>query len=139
MEQIVRQCKNSSGKIIGEIHILENEIIIKHYTKPELRITDDTVIQEVKNKTLKGVKILYDEYFLTTAEIAALYDMPYSTMNRQKIPEAGVVTGKNAGRRNSRYGATFSEETKRKIGEASKSRKNSGNYIRTPEIRRKIS
>lgn len=139
MEQVVRQCKNSSGKIIGETHILENEIIIKHYTKPELRITDDTVIQEVKNKTLKGIQILYDEYFLTTAEIAALYDMPYSTMNRKKIPEAQITTNKNAGRRNSRYGAIVSDETKRKIGETSKGRKNSGNYERTPEIRAKIS
>ena len=139
MEQIIRQCKNSSGKIIGEVEILENKIIIRHYIKPELIITDVLVIQEIKNKTIQGIKILYDEYFLTTAEIAALYNLPYSTMNREKIPKAGVVTGKNAGRRNSRYGATFSEETKRKIGEASKGRKNSGNYVRTPEIREKIS
>ena len=139
MEQVIRQCKNSSGKTIGEVEVLEDKIIIKHYTKPELIITDKTVIQEVKNKTLEGIKILYDEYFLVTAEIAALYDMPYSTMNREKIPKAKITTGKNAGRRNSRYGAIFSEETKRKIGEASKGRKNSGNYERTPEIREKIS
>lgn len=139
MEQIIRQCKNSSGKIIGEVEIFEDKIVIKHYTKPELTITDKAVIQEVKNKTIKGIKILYDEYFLITAEIAALYNMPYSTMNREKMPKAEVATGKNTGRRNSRYGATLSEETKRKIGEASKGRKNSGNYERTPEIREKIS
>ena len=83
---MIRESKNSSGKIIGTVEILEDKILIKHNTKPELIITDLSLIKEIKKKTLYGIKILYDEYYLTTAEIAALYNMPYSKMNREKIP-----------------------------------------------------
>lgn len=134
-----KQCINSSGNKFGTVIINDDAIIIRHDTKPELKITDLTVINEVLNKTDEGIRILYDEYYLMIGEIAALYGVAYSNINRVRMPKINVQTGKNAGRRNSRFGATVSEETKQKIGEKSKGRKGGGQYERTPEIREKIS
>lgn len=134
-----KQCINSSGNKFGTVIINDDAIIIRHDTKPELKITDLTIINEVLNKTDEGIRILYDEYYLMIGEIAALYGVAYSNINRVRMPKINIQTGKNAGRRNSRFGATVSEETKQKIGEKSKGRKGGGQYERTPEIREKIS
>lgn len=135
MELIEKICKSSSGKIIGKAYINEDQIIIKHNTKPELIITDKKTIQEVFKKTTDGIKILYDKYFLSLGEIAALYDVCYANIHRRKIE---FQTGRNEGRRNATYGTHHSEETKRKIGEKSKGRI-IPQYERTPEIKEKIS
>ena len=46
-----RKSINSSGTVFGEVIMQDNQIIIRHNTKPELIITDPAVIKEVFNKT----------------------------------------------------------------------------------------
>lgn len=130
-----KDCKNSSGKVFGQAYIDMTQIIIKHNTKPELIITDKGVIEEVLKRTDKGIILLYDKYFLSIGEIAALYDVCYANINRRKLP---FKTSKNEGRRNATFGTHHSEETKKKIGEKSKGRV-IPQYERTAEIREKIS
>lgn len=129
--------KNSSGKIIGEI-IWEDEIIIKNNSKPEFIISDTQIIERIKEKDLDTIVFLYDELTLTVAEIAALYGVCYSNMNK-KIKQLPVKTQKKSGRRNSSYGATFSKERKENISKSLTGRKLTYIYERTPEIREKIS
>ena len=135
MEKIA---KNSSGKIIGTVEILQNEIIIKHNLKPELKITNLEHINLIKNKTNEGIILLYDEYYLNIAEIAALYGTSYATLNK-KFKQLPIRTGKNDKRRSTTYGRKLSEETKKKIGEKSIGRQGSGQYERTAQIKEKIS
>ena len=135
----IRKSINSSGVVFGEVVIQDDQIIIRHNTKPELIITNPDVITEVFNKTDEGIRILYDEYELMIGEIAALYGVAYSNINRIRMPKIQVTSGKNTGRRNSRFGATVSAETRQKIGEKSKGRQGCGQYKRTPQIREKIS
>lgn len=80
---------------------------------------------------------MFDDYYLLIGEIAALYHMTYSTTRKHMIKQ-GINTKSKAGRRNSSYGKTFSDERKAKIGAASKGRKITP-YERTPEIKNKIS
>ena len=135
---ITRNSINSSGKPFGTVTITNDQLLIRHDLKPELIIKDPDVIQEVLNKTDKGIKILYDNYYLGIGEIAALYEVCYANLNR-RIKKIEITTGKNDKRRSTTYGRKLSEETRRKIGEKSKGRKGSGRYERTPEIREKIS
>ena len=58
MEKIIRECKNSSGKKFGQVIFDDKELLIQHDKKPELKITDPQVIQEVLNKTSLGIKQL---------------------------------------------------------------------------------
>lgn len=134
-----RKSINSSGAVFGEVVIQDDQIIIRHNTKPELTITDPDVITEVFNKTDEGIRILYDKYELMIGEIAALYGVAYSNINRIRMPKIQITSGKNTGRRNARFGATVSVETRQKIGEKSKGRKGCGQYERTSEIREKTS
>ena len=130
-------CKNSSGKVFGKIALEDNKIIVLHNTKPELIITEQKIINEAKKKTDLGIILLYDNCYLTIGEIAAIYEVPYSTLyKRSKLLQFN--TGRNEQRRSSTYGRKLSEETKKKIGEASKGRI-IPQYERTPEIREKIS
>lgn len=134
-EKNILICKNSSGKQIGTAYMTTEKIVINHNKKPELVITDKNIINEVLNKTEKGIIILYDEYYLTLGEIAALYGVSYANIYRRNIK---FQTGKCDCRRNPTFGTHHSEETKRKIGEKSKGRV-IPQYERTPEIREKIS
>lgn len=127
-----RKSINSSGVVFGEVVIQDDQIIIRHNTKPELIITNPDVITEVFNKTDEGIRILYDEYELMIGEIAALYGVTYSNINRIRMPKIQITSGKNTGRRNSRFGAAVSAETRQKIGEKSKGRQGCGQYERTP-------
>lgn len=129
--------KNSSGKIIGEI-IWEKEIIIRNNSKPELIITDTQIIEKIKEKDLDTIVFLYDELTLTVAEIAALYGVCYSNMNK-KLKQLPVKTQKKSGRRNSSYGTEFSKERKENISKSLTGRKLTYIYERTPEIKEKIS
>lgn len=80
---------------------------------------------------------MFNDYTLTIGEIASLYGMVYATTRKHLIKQ-GFDTNSHAGRRNSSYGQTFSEERRKHIGDKSR-----GRYIvpyeRTPEIREKIS
>lgn len=129
---------NSSGLKIGDAKIDGDLIIINNYDKSLLIIEDaQCLIQKIQNKDESGFKELFDDYFLLIGEIAALYHMTYSTTRKHMIKQ-GINTKSKAGRRNSSYGKTFSDERKAKIGAASKGRKIAP-YERTPEIKSKIS
>lgn len=129
---------NSSGFKIGVAKIDGNLIIINNYDKPLLIIEEaQDLIQKIQNKDESGFKELFDDYYLLIGEIAALYHMTYSTTRKHMIKQ-GINTKSKAGRRNSSYGKTFSDERKAKIGAASKGRKITP-YERTPEIKNKIS
>lgn len=64
---------NSTGKVVGTSYIDKNKIIIDNYSKPLLEITEEQVLKEVLDKQENGIIKLFDNYFLTTAEIASLY------------------------------------------------------------------
>jgi len=129
---------NSSGFKIGVAKIYGDLIIINNDNKPLLIIEDDLeLIQKIKNKDESGFETLFNKYYLLIGEIAALYNMTYSTTRKHMI-KMGIDTKSKAGRRNSSYGKTFSDERKAKIGAASKGRKIIP-YERTPEIKNKIS
>lgn len=131
------EIKNSSGKIIGETIITDNEIRIINNPKPILIITDTELIKKIKEKDESVFPILWNDYNLLIGEIASLFSMVYAT-TRKHLINMGINTNSHAGRRNSSFGREFSEERKKHIGEKSRGRKIPP-YERTPEIREKIS
>lgn len=140
-----RPIKNSSGKIIGQTTITNDSLIIDNRTKPLLKITNIQLIQAVKNgdRSNNIIQCFYDEYFLGCGEIASLYDVCYSNMNRQ-LRTLSLQTTARQGRRNRSYGKTPIDETKAKISTSVKKAYEDGRlvvnaYERTPEIRKKIS
>lgn len=138
--------KNSSGNIIGFTDIQEDCIIIHNNTRPELLIQDQQDILQIKNKNREEEFLihLYDDYYLTCGEIASLYGVCYSNINKilKLLP---TKTSANAGRRNRSYGKKQSQETKEKISQGIRLAYKNGAYVnvqpyeRTPEIREKIS
>lgn len=130
--------KNSSGKIIGNIQITDTQIVINNNSKPQLIITDDNIIKKVLSKDESIIDILFNEYYLLVGEIAALYEVCYATMAKH-LKACGVDTNSRAGRRNSSYGTTFSEQRINNICKALEGKRKYGIYERTPEIRQKIS
>ena len=105
--------KNSSGKVIGEIDFQINNIIINNYKKPLLIINNEEHIKIIQNKEIDFMKKLYDEYYLTIGEIAALYNITYSKANKQ-LNQLLVTTKPQSGRRNSSFGQKIFRRTKRK-------------------------
>ena len=130
-------CKNSSGKIIGEADVTEDQIIIQHYKKPKLIIDDKNIINGVINKNPEYLLILYDKYELCIGEIAALYNLPYHQIN-PIINNLNPKTSKSYGRRNSSFGQKFSDERIKHLSDSHKGITPVG-YERTPEIKQKIS
>lgn len=86
--------KNSSGKEIGEIEVLQEQIIIKHYSKPVLVIDNKDHITKILNKDETMIKILYDDYTLVIGEIAVLYNCSYPTITK-KLKQQEPTSGKN--------------------------------------------
>lgn len=130
--------KNSSGKVIGNIEITNTQIIINNQSKPILIIDDITIINKVQAKDESIIDTLFNEYYLLIGEIAALYHVCYATMAK-RLKAHGLNTKSHAGRRNSSYGTTFSEERINNICKALEGKRKYGVYERTPEIREKIS
>ena len=130
-------CKNSSGKIFGEVEIAENKIIIQHYKKPVLIIDDVDIVNGVMHKDFNYLLTLYDEYELCIGEIAALYGYSYHQINPM-INKLNPKTNKSYGRRNSSFGQIFSDERVKHISESHQGITPVG-YERTPEIKQKIS
>ena len=98
---------NSSGFKIGVAKIDGDLIIVNNNNKPLLIIEDDLeLIQKIKNKDESGFEILFNKYYLLIGEIAALYNMTYSTTRKHMI-KMGIDTKSKAGRGNSSYGKTF--------------------------------
>lgn len=129
--------KNSGGKIIGSIEITEEKIIIHSNTKDDLIINDELILEKVKSKDYYVAKTLFDEYYLTISEIAAILGVNYST-GRKILYEVGFNSPIKAGRRNSSYGAKFSDERLKNMSEHAHINHYS-TYERTPEIRKRIS
>lgn len=129
-------CKNSSGKIFGEVEITDNEIIIQHYKKPRLIIDDEEIVNGVAKQDPQYILELYDKYELCIGEIASLYHLSYHQIN-PIINSLSPKTSKSHGRRNASFGQVFSEDRKNKISKANKG-KIPTFYERTPEIRQKI-
>jgi hypothetical protein len=129
-------CKNSSGKIFGEVELTDDKIIVRNYKKPILIIDDIEVVCGVIRQDLQYLLILYDEYELCIGEIASLYNLPYHQINPM-INNLNPKTSRCYGRRNSSFGQTFSEERRDKIRQANQG-KTPTVYERTPEIRQKI-
>ena len=137
--------KNSNNKIIGFTEITNDQIMIHNNKKPELCISDKEIIEAIKNKDRSDIiiKKLYDEYYLNIGEIASLYDVCYSNINKQ-TRQIAFQTSPKAGRRNRSFGKQQSDETKKKISDNIKDGYNTGrikksSYERTPEIKEKIS
>lgn len=129
-------CKNSSGKIFGEVEITENKIIIQHYKKPILIIDDIEIVNKVIQQDFQCILTLYDKYELCIGEIASLYKLSYHQIN-PIINSLNPKTGRCHGRRNSSFGQTFSEERRERISKANQGKAPTF-YERTPEIRQKI-
>ena len=134
---MIREIKNSSGKIIGETIIEDNKIIIKNNSKPDYELNDIQILQSI-DKPLEDETLikLYDFYFLTCGEIASIYGVNYSNINKRIKNK--VKTGKSESRRNSTFGKHMSEERRNNISNSLLGHKPVG-YIRTPEIKEKIS
>lgn len=134
---MIRTIKNSAGKEIGEVVINKDRILIKNISKPEYVLIDEAINNSIGLPLQDELLIkLYDEYYLTIGEIAAIYDVTYSNINKRIKNK--VTTNKAAGRRNSSYGKKFSETRRQNIASSLKGKKPKG-YIRTPEIKQKIS
>ena len=136
-ENMIREIKNSSGKIIGETIIEDNKIIIKNNSKPEYELNDIQILKSIDKPLEDEILIkLYDFYYLTCGEIASIYGVNYSNINKRIKNK--VKTGKSEGRRNSTFGKQMSEERRKNISNSLLGNKPVG-YIRTPEIKEKIS
>lgn len=103
-----------------------------------LSILDTEHIRRIQQKDLSFVVELYDDYTMTIAEIAALYCEPYFHMSNI-IKTLPVKTELKSGRRNSSYGLTFSDERLKHMSASQKGHTVTSTYVRTPEIREKIS
>ena len=132
------EIKNSSGKVIGQIEMTDTQIKINNYKKPELVIEDKAIINMILNKDETAIETLFNDYYLLVGEIAALYNVCYATMAKH-LRARGIDTNSRAGRRNSSYGTTFSEERIQNICKALEGKRRWGVYERTPEMRDKIS
>ena len=135
--------KNSSGKIVGYTEITDDCIIINNNTKPLLKITDNFLIQAVKNKNRSSEILikLYDEYYLNCGEIASLYGVCYSNINKE-LKTLPTKTLPKGGRRNRSYGKKQTDKTKQKMSSSLVDIYTTHTmvpYERTPEIREKIS
>jgi len=140
---MIKKIYNSSNKIIGDVEINFNEVIIHHDKLPDLIINDPEIVSFSNNPIYNDDIIIkmFDDFYLTIGEIAALSNVLYHRANKW-IKTLPVKTGKSAGRRGPSFGKIFSPERRRHIAEGRKRYFDNGgqpsNYKRTPEIREKI-
>ena len=138
--------KNASGKVIGYTEITQSQIIVHNNTKPELIINSIEDINIINSKIITDDFLihLYDDYLLSCGEIASLFNVCYSNINK-RIKKLGVKTTPSQGRRNRSYGHQQNDKTKKNISNGVKKAYQDGKYKdispyeRTPEIREKIS
>lgn len=133
-----KDIKNANGRIIGYIDEKRDKISIHNGGKPILSITDKKHVRRIRQKDLSFIVKLYDDYTMTIAEIAALYCEPYFRMSKI-IKTLPVKTERKNGRRNSSYGLEFSKERLKHMSASQIGRIATSTYVRTPEIREKIS
>lgn len=87
----------------GHIEKTEDKIKIINNKKPIVEIEDKDIIGRINNQEESVIIQLYDEYTLLISEIAALFGINYSNMNK-KIKTLDVKTKSKSGRRNSSFG-----------------------------------
>lgn len=129
---------NANGKIIGYIEIFDDKIDIYNGNKPIVSIFNKEHLNKINNKDYAFITVLYDDYTLTIAEIAAIYNEKYFHI-ADKIKNLPIKTKPKAGRRNSSYGVQFSQERCNNISKSNKGHSRPSTYIRTSEIKKKIS
>lgn len=142
----MNEIKNSAGKVIGYTEIKENQIIIHNNSKPELIINNIQDIKRIidKDKSEDFLIYLYDNYYLSCGEIASLYEVCYSNINK-KLKSLSKKTSPKEGRRNRSFGKQQSTKTKEAISNTLIEGHKNGiyekqiPYERTPEIKEKIS
>lgn len=142
---MIRNIKNSSGKITGFTEITDDFIKISNLEKPVLIIDDKIILEEVlSGKIVDDTLIkLYNDYTISISEIASLYDRCYSNINK-KLRKIEEIKFDSRGRRNRSYGKPQTAQTKQKISNIIKQFYDEGKlqntpYERTPEIKQKIS
>lgn len=142
---VTKPIYNSSGKVIGQIKKTEEYIIVDNYKKPTIKINDNRVVSLFGKREITDEEIIYlwDEYILSTGEIAAIVGVVYSNINK-RIKKLSPKTPNKFGRRNSSYNATFSKERRENISEGQRKAYeengfHAGRYKRTDEIKEKIS
>lgn len=118
--------------------ITQESIIINSYSKPKIEIMNPEDISKIIDKDDSIVPLLFNKYFLTIAEIAALFDVCYQTMYK-KMKGMGINTSSKQGRRNSSFGKSFSDERKANISKGNRGKTANHGYERTEEIRERIS
>lgn len=96
--------KSSQGKIIGFTEIQEDYIIIHDNSKSEFIIKNKDIIQRIREKDMSEqiLLTLYDNYYLSCGEIASLYGVCYSNINKI-IKRLDTKTTPHEGRRNRKY------------------------------------
>lgn len=136
---MINKIKNSSSKVTGKTTIEVDKIIIDNIGKPILEINDLFILKSIKEKNIsKEVLIyLYNDLTLSIGEIASIYGVCYSNINK-KLKTIAEIKFDKRGRRNRAYGRKVSKEQSAKMSAALKGRA-SPYYERTPEIREKIS
>jgi len=131
--------KNSAGKVTGKVTYEDFKFFIDNAKKPILEISEKEIVQKLreKNKDLDFLLYLYNELTLNIGEIAAIYEVCYSNINKlyKKIPNWKADA---KGRRNRAYGHPVSKSQSEKMSKSLKGRE-APYYERTPEIRKKIS
>lgn len=136
---MVRKIKNANSKEIGSIQIEKDYILIQNDSKNDLLIDDSVLIERIKQKDNSAIVILYDDYTLTIAEIATLFDVNYHVICNM-LHTLPIKTSKKSGRRNSSYNKKFNVERCNHISQSLSGKYyNQGKYERTPEILAKLS
>ena len=140
-----RKIYNSSNKSIGELKISDDQIEIINFKNHNMNlvISEHEIISCAKSGVYNEdiIKKLYDDYTLLVGEIAAIFNVLYHRANKWIKELYGECNKK--GRRNSSFGVIFSKQ--RRSNMSAKKQlffKNGGKpntYIRTPEIKQKIS
>ena len=136
---MINQIKNSNNKVTGKTVIETDKIIIDNIGKPILEIKNFSILKSVAEKDISEEILiyLYNDLTLTIGEIASLYGVCYSNINK-KLKSISEIKFDKRGRRNRAYGRKVSKEQSAKMSAALKGR-SPAYYERTPEIREKIS
>lgn len=135
---MTRKIKNANSKEIGIIQIEKDYILIQNDSKNDLLIDDSALIERIKQKDTSAIVILYDDYTLTIAEIATLFEVNYHVISNM-LCTLPIKTNKKSGRRNSSYNKKFNVERCNHISQSLSGKHYDHSYERTSEILTKLS
>lgn len=137
---MLRNIINANSALVGKIDIGDNFVLILNGSKPALFIIDPNIINLIKCGDRAAIPVLYDDYTLTVAEIAALYNTRYFKM-AEYLHDLDLKSPMKAGRRNSSYSLEFSKERRQHMHESSigKPKPKSPDYVVPVDLRKRIS